>query len=71
MDTEGEDVVQKKWHGAGDDWLEQAEAGAPMGMLVKPAHLAELASYMLGPNSGVMTGAVVDFDQFVPGVYPE
>ena len=71
MDTEGEDVVQKKWHGAGDDWLEQAEAGAPMGMLVKPAHLALLASYMLGPNSGVMTGAVVDFDQFVPGVYPE
>lgn len=71
MDTEGEDTVQRVWHGAGDDWLEKAEAAQPMGMLVKPAHLAGLASYMLGPESGVMTGAVVDFDQFVPGAYPE
>lgn len=71
MDTEGEDAVQKKWHNAPDDWLERAEAQQPMGMLVKPAHLAGLASYMLGPESGVMTGAVVDFDQFVAGAYPE
>ena len=71
MDTEGEDLVQKKWHGAGDDWLEKAEAEQPMGMLVKPAHLAELASYLAGPRSGVMTGAVIDFDQFVAGAYPE
>jgi len=71
MDTEGEDVVQKKWHGAGPDWLAKAEAAQPMGMLVKPSHLGELASYLLGANSGVMTGAVIDFDQFVPGVYPE
>ncbi|MEO9895127.1 MAG: SDR family oxidoreductase [Paracoccaceae bacterium] len=71
MDTEGEDVVQKKWHGADDNWLAKAEAEQPLGMLVKPAHLAALASYMLGPESGVMTGSVVDFDQFVPGAYPE
>lgn len=71
MDTEGEDVVQKKWHGAADDWLEKAEAVQPMGMLVKPAHLAALASYLLGPESGVMTGSVIDFDQFVAGAYPE
>ncbi len=31
MDTEGEDIVQKKWHGATDDWLEKAEAAQPMG----------------------------------------
>lgn len=71
MDTEGEDVVQKKWHNAPDDWLAKAEAAQPMGMLVKPAHLAGLASYMLGPESGVMTGAIVDFDQYVAGAYPE
>lgn len=71
MDTEGEDAVQKKWHGAGDDWLAQAEAAQPMGMLVKPAHLAGLASYLLSSQSGVMTGTVIDFDQFVPGAYPE
>jgi len=71
MDTEGEDTVQRKWHGAGDDWLEKAEASQPMGMLVKPVHLAGLASYVLGPESGVMTGAVIDFDQFVAGAFPE
>lgn len=71
MDTEGEDAVQKKWHGAGDNWLREAEENQPMGMLVKPAHLAVLASYLLGKQSGVMTGAIVDFDQYVPGSYPE
>lgn len=71
MDTPGEDETQRRWHGAGDDWLEKAEARQPFGMLVKPAHVAGLASYMLGPRSGVMTGAIVDFDQNVAGAYPE
>ena len=42
-----------------------------MGMLVKPDHVAALASYMLSPDSGVMTGALVDFDQNVTGASPE
>jgi hypothetical protein len=42
-----------------------------MGMLVKPARVARLVSHMLGPMSGVMTGAVVDVDQNVAGVCPE
>lgn len=71
MDTPGEDAVQRRHHGAGDDWLAQAEAQQPFGMLVKPAHVAALASYMLSTNSGVMTGALIDFDQNVAGAYPE
>jgi NAD(P)-dependent dehydrogenase (short-subunit alcohol dehydrogenase family) len=71
MDTPGEDATQRRFHGAGDDWLAKAEAAQPMGMLVKPDHVAGLASYMLGPDSGVMTGALVDFDQNVSGAYPE
>jgi NAD(P)-dependent dehydrogenase (short-subunit alcohol dehydrogenase family) len=71
MDTPGEDIVQRRFHGAGDGWLEAAEARQPMGMLVKPAHVAELATYMLSDASGVMTGALVDFDQNVAGAYPE
>ena len=67
MDTEGEDAVQKKWHNAPDNWLEMAEANAPMGQLVKPAQLAHLVAYMLSPNSGVMTGALVDYDQNIIG----
>ena len=71
MDTPGEDETQRRFHGATDGWLAAAEARQPMGMLVKPAHVAGLASYMLSDASGVMTGALVDFDQNVAGAYPE
>jgi NAD(P)-dependent dehydrogenase (short-subunit alcohol dehydrogenase family) len=71
MDTPGEDQTQRRFHGATDGWLEAAEARQPMGMLVKPAHVAGLASYLLSDASGVMTGALVDFDQNVAGAYPE
>ena len=71
MDTPGETAIQKKFHGAGDDWLARAEAGRPMGQLIKPDELAGLIAYMLSPESGVMTGALVDYDQWVPGAQPE
>lgn len=71
MDTPGEDETQRRWHGAGDGWLAAAEAAQPFGMLVKPDHVAGLVSYLLGPDSGVMTGSVIDFDQNVSGAYPE
>lgn len=71
MDTPGEDATQRRHHGADDDWLVRAEAAQPFGMLVKPAHVASLASYMLSKSSGVMTGALVDFDQNIAGAYPE
>jgi NAD(P)-dependent dehydrogenase (short-subunit alcohol dehydrogenase family) len=71
MDTEGEAIVQKKWHDAPDDWLETAEAAQPMGQLVKPDQLARLISYMISPQSGVMTGSLVDYDQNIAGSSPE
>lgn len=71
MDTPGEDATQRKFHGATDGWLERAETSQPMGQLAKPHELAELASYLLCPASGVMTGALIDYDQNVPGAYPE
>ena len=71
MDTPGEDAIQRQFHGAGDDWLAKAEAAQPFGMLVKPGHVAGLVSYLLSPESGVMTGAMVDFDQNVNGAYGE
>lgn len=71
MDTPGEDATQRIYHGATDGWLERAEQAQPMKQLAKPDQLAGLASYMLHPGSGVMTGALVDYDQNVPGSYPE
>jgi len=71
MDTPNEDLVQKEFHGAQDDWLEKAEASLPMGQLVKPHQLAPLAAYLLSPDSGVITGAIIDYDQQIVGVMPE
>jgi NAD(P)-dependent dehydrogenase (short-subunit alcohol dehydrogenase family) len=71
MDTPGENAIQRKWHGAGDDWLAKAEAGQPFGSLVKPDHVAGLVSYLLSDASGVVTGSIVDFDQNVAGSFPE
>ncbi len=71
MDTPGEDIMQKTWHDAAADWLAKAEAAQPFGQLVKPAQLAVLAAYMLSPQSGVMTGALIDYDQNVIGTVAE
>lgn len=71
MDTPGEDATQRRFHGATDGWLERAEAGQPMGQLAKPHQLARLASYLLSDDAGVMTGALIDYDQNIPGAYPE
>jgi hypothetical protein len=42
-----------------------------MGQLVKPHQLAVLIAYMLSPQSGVMTGSLVDYDQNVAGAFGE
>lgn len=71
MDTPGEANIQKVWHNANDDWLKEAEDSMPMGQLVKPDQLAALVTYMLSPESGIMTGSIVDYDQNVAGAVPE
>jgi hypothetical protein len=38
-----------------------------MGQLVKPDQVAGLAAYLISPESGVMTGSLVDYDQRVSG----
>ena len=69
MDTPGEDAVQRKFHGATDDWVEKAKATLPMGRLVQPKELAKLVTLVLSDQGGVMTGSVIDYDQKVIGAY--
>lgn len=71
METPGEAETQRKFHGAGSDWATEAAAKLPMGQLVQPDQLAGLVAYILSPEAGVMTGALVEYDQFVAGAYPE
>lgn len=41
------------------------------GAVGKTRPVAGLVAYLLSPESGVMTGALVDYDQHVAGAYPE
>jgi NAD(P)-dependent dehydrogenase (short-subunit alcohol dehydrogenase family) len=66
-ETEGEDAVQREFHGAGDDWLERAAETLPMGRLGQPDDAAALVVLLLSDRSGVVTGSVVDWDQEVVG----
>ncbi|MEM1287917.1 MAG: oxidoreductase [Pseudomonadota bacterium] len=71
MDTPGEDVRQKVSHGRAPGWQAAVEAGLPFGMMVKPDHVARQAAFFLSEDSGVVTGAILDFDQTVVGAYPD
>lgn len=67
MDTPGEDAIQRAAHGAQDGWLEMAEAKQPFGRLLKPEEVARAIAFLASDESGMMTGAAVDFDQSVMG----
>ncbi|MBE7549812.1 MAG: SDR family oxidoreductase [Anaerolineales bacterium] len=71
MDTPGEDTIQRKYHGAGDNWLAQAEAAQPFGRLLKPEEVARAVAFLASDESGMMTGSIVDFDQSVIGAGPQ
>lgn len=65
--TEGEDATQRRFHGAGDDWLEKANASVPMGKLGQVGEIADFVVFLLSDRSGVVTGSVLDWDQSVVG----
>ena len=66
-DTPGEDVIQKKFHNGGQDWLQQAEKKVPFKRLTKPIDVARAAAFFCSEESGVMTGSIIDYDQTVLG----
>jgi NAD(P)-dependent dehydrogenase (short-subunit alcohol dehydrogenase family) len=67
MDSPAEDAIQKRFHGASDDWLARAEKAQPFGRLIKTSEVAEFAAFLLSERSGLMTGSIIDFDQNVVG----
>lgn len=67
VDTPGEHVILKKFHGAEDGWLEAAEKSRPFGKLLKPEDVARLVAFLASDESAPMTGSVIDFEQTVYG----
>lgn len=66
-ETEGEDAVQRLFHGAGDDWRDLAAGRLPMGKLGQVDEIAGFVIFLLSDRSGVVTGSVIDWDQNVVG----
>ena len=69
MNTPGEDAIQKREHGAADDWLDKAKAAQPFGRLLETTEVAKAVAFLASDESGMMTGSLVDFDQSVLGCY--
>jgi NAD(P)-dependent dehydrogenase (short-subunit alcohol dehydrogenase family) len=67
MDTESEHRVQLTEENAPDNWLQAAEAGRPMGRLVKPWEVANMIVFLLSADAGMTTGNSIDIDQSISG----
>ena len=67
MSTPGEDRIMKTYHGAKEGWLEEAAKSRPFGRLLDPKEVARACAYLCSDESGLMTGANIDFDQTVVG----
>ena len=53
------------------DWLAAADAGRPLGRLLRPDDIAPMVTYLLSDAARMVTGSVIDFDQTVHGPYGE
>ena len=67
--TEGEDKV-KKLEGKGDNWLEDAVRTRPWGRLLLPDDVANAVVYFASDASELVTGAVMDLEQYPVGAPP-
>jgi len=65
--TPREHLVQTEVHHRPQDWLAQASAAQPFGRLIQPDEVARAIAFLTSEESGLMTGAVIDFDQQVIG----
>jgi NAD(P)-dependent dehydrogenase (short-subunit alcohol dehydrogenase family) len=65
--TPREHLVQTRVHGRPENWLEAVSKTQPFGRLIEPEEVARALAFLCSDESGLMTGAVIDFDQTVIG----
>lgn len=65
--TPGEQETQTKVHGLPEDWSETVGANQPFGRLLMPEDPAALVAFLASKDACMMTGAIIDLDQFVAG----
>lgn len=69
MSSDGEDRVQREFHGREEGWLAAESASQPFGRLIDPEEVARAVAFLASPESGLMSGAMVNYDQSVWGGY--
>jgi NAD(P)-dependent dehydrogenase (short-subunit alcohol dehydrogenase family) len=67
VDTPGERHMQAVTLGKGESWLAETAATMPFKRLLTPDDVARLALFLLSDASEPMTGALIDYAQFVFG----
>jgi NAD(P)-dependent dehydrogenase (short-subunit alcohol dehydrogenase family) len=67
--TEGERRV-KRLEGHGDEWLAEAVATRPFGRLLSPQDVAIAVAYFASDDSALVTGTVMDLEQYPVGSPP-
>jgi NAD(P)-dependent dehydrogenase (short-subunit alcohol dehydrogenase family) len=65
--TPREHIVQTKVHDRPENWLEEVSRNQPFGRLIQPDEVARALAFLTSDESGLMTGAVIDFDQQIIG----
>lgn len=65
--TPGEQETQTQMHGLSEDWREKVGQTQPFGRLLMPEDPAGLVAFLVSQDAQMMTGAIIDLDQFVAG----
>ncbi|MGI9452906.1 MAG: SDR family oxidoreductase [Geminicoccaceae bacterium] len=69
--TPREHIVQTDVHSRPENWLEIASEAQPFGRLIEIDDVARAVTFLASAESGLMTGAVIDFDQNIIGTMDE
>jgi NAD(P)-dependent dehydrogenase (short-subunit alcohol dehydrogenase family) len=67
--TEGEERV-KRLEGKGPEWVDEAIATRPFGRLLAPRDVAIAVAYFATDDSALVTGTVMDMEQYPVGAPP-
>jgi NAD(P)-dependent dehydrogenase (short-subunit alcohol dehydrogenase family) len=70
IDTPGEHTVRTTQDRAPDDWTEEAGRMLPFGRLISADEVARAIAWLASDESGLITGAIIDYNQTVMGTPP-
>jgi NAD(P)-dependent dehydrogenase (short-subunit alcohol dehydrogenase family) len=70
IDTPGEHVVRANEDHAPADWVEEAGRTLPFGRLISAEEVAHAIAWLASGESGLITGAIIDYNQTVMGTPP-